>query len=103
MDKELFVRAINEIKEHRRRDDVFAEAVSEISPSSYPDTFLFSDYEGLVIDLLCEAMNDNEEIIPWWIYDTKFGEEELMRSLFIEDTEVELKTPEQLYDYLIKK
>lgn len=103
MNKELFIRALNEIKNHRSKEDKFLEALDAISPDTKNDTFLYCDYEALVIDMLEEAMKDDGEIIAWWIYDTNFGAEEKFRSLFVENVEIELKEPEQLYDYLISR
>lgn len=103
MKKETFLKAIETIKEHRTREEKFLEGLDAVSPETQNDTFLYCEYEGLVIDMLEEAMNDDGEIIAWWIYDTNFGQEEKFRSLFIDDVEVDLSSAEKLYDLLLSR
>ncbi len=101
MTKEMFIKCIETIKNNQVKENKFIDALNEIS-SERVSTFIYSDYENLVISLLAEELNVDAEILYWWIYDTDFGSDEKYRTLLIDDTEVELDTAEKFYDYLTK-
>ena len=53
-----------------------------------------------------DAMNDKDEFIAWWIYDRECGEKDSTVKYVDADgveNEVELKTAEDLYDFLVKE
>ena len=102
MTKETFVKCIETIKKHRDRENKFLEGLDAVSPETNNDTFIYCDYESLVVDLMIEEMKDKDEVISWWIYDTEFGTNDSFRTLFVEDKQVELDSAEKLYDYLNK-
>lgn len=99
--KETFVKAIEKIKEHREREQKFIEGLSALSPYTYNDTFLYNDYEAEVVDLLVEAMEDKDEIIPYFIYDLEFGTSEQL-GLLVDHEKVDLSSAEKVYEYLAK-
>ena len=103
MKKETFVKAIELIKEHRKREDTFLAGLDAVSPDTNNDTFIYSAYESFLVELLAEELSDKDDVLGWWIYDTEFGTQEKFRSIFIADTEIELDTAEKLYDYLTNK
>ena len=45
MTKELFVKCINTIREHRKKEEKFVDALNTLSPDTYNETFLFDKYE----------------------------------------------------------
>ena len=53
------------------------------------------------VGLLSQMMHDEYENISWWCYETDFGRDESMRKIYIDGEPLDLKTPEDLYDYLI--
>ena len=99
--KELFLKCIDTIKDHRAREKKFIEGLDALSPMTYNNTFLYSDYEAFVVDLLTELLGDTAETLSWWIYETDFGANEQLNLLIDED--VRLDTAEKVYDYLTKK
>lgn len=101
--KEKFVKAIALIKEHRDRETKFLAGLDAVSPDTNNDTFIYSDYEGFLVDLLVEAMNDKNEIIPWFIYDAEFGTvDEQFCTITIDDIDILLDTAEKVYNFLTK-
>lgn len=102
MTKKLFIEAIEQIKKQREKEDKFCEALDVLSPDTNNDTFLFNDYEELVVELLEEGMND-EEVISWWIYDCNMGKDKSLTTLYENGKEIDLSSVEKLYDYLASK
>lgn len=101
--KERFVRVLEFIKKmHGVEDDVndiFQRNNMEFSSISY------CEYENELFELLCDCMNDTSDWISWWIYDMNCGRDVDNGVLVAEDekgTEIDLTTPEKLYDYLAK-
>lgn len=101
--KERFVKTLDFIKKmHAVEDDindVFRRNNMEFSSISY------CEYEGEFFGLLTDCMNDVNDLICWWIYDTNFGNELGEGCPMAEDdfgNEIDLTTAEQLYDYLSK-
>lgn len=101
MTKELFLRAIEEIQNHRRKENKFLEALDVLSQYTSNEVFLYGDYETLVIDILEQVMND-EDTIAWWIYETDFGKEERMNKIEVDGKLLVIDTAEKLYNYLVE-
>ena len=69
-------------------------------------SFSWCQFEDLTVEILMDAMNDKDEFIPWWIYDRECGEKDSTVKYVDADgveNEVELKTAEDLYDFLVKE
>ncbi len=105
--KNEFVEIMNKLKEV----DDFVKEVNEksrkLSDAIISDFFnaqsLSISHESLVLELLQNIFND-KDFISWWIYETDYGRNKNMAKVWLEDnTEISLETPEQLYDFLIKK
>ncbi len=107
LSKYEFVSYINLIQsglEQRRR---FDKAMSEFNTSFYV-TNLGEDWLQGLICLLEVVMKDppgkNGSYISWWL----FGSDEVCKTLILtdedgNDTELEVSTPEALYDYLTER
>lgn len=60
-------------------------------------------HEGLVVNLLQKLMNDQSEMISYFIYELDFGDEYENGMILDEDgNEVVLSSAEALYEYLVK-
>ena len=101
--KERFVKTINFIKQMREVEDnineIFKQNNMEFNSVSY------SDYENELFELLSDCMNDSDDWICWWIYDTCCGRDVENGRLCAENedgSEIDLTTPEKLYDFLVK-
>lgn len=63
-----------------------------------------SEYETIIINLLEESMNDKTHMISYWFFDCDYGREIEEDSVTdAESNNIDISTPEKLYDYLIKE
>lgn len=60
-------------------------------------------HETIVVKLLRELFNlQDDDTLSWWIYEMDYGRAFLIGDITEADgTEIDLTTPEKLYDYLI--
>jgi hypothetical protein len=82
-------------------NDIFRDNKIEFNQFSY------CEYEDLVYNVLVDAMGDEElGWICYWIFDLNFGHEyddpEGLRAFEEDNSVIELRTAENLYDYLVK-
>ena len=62
---------------------------------------VYWEYEGIISNLLSEAMEDVDEWIIWWIYERDYGRDVTPKSASYSEKEyIDLTTPEKLYDFL---
>lgn len=99
--KETFLEAIATIKRHREKEDKFHDGLQAVSPDTYNDTFLYTDYEAEIVELLVEAMDDKDEVIPYFIYELEFGTSKQL-GLFVDQEKIDLSSAEKVYEYLTK-
>ena len=59
------------------------------------------EYDGIISNLLSEAMEDVDEWVIWWIYERDYGRDVTPKSASYSEKEyIDLTTPEKLYDFL---
>lgn len=106
MNKKRFVEIINALKSASKLqndiNDLMGTAKENIELDFMNGASLMINHESIVVGLLEEIMEDDYNTISWWIYETEYGKS----GTGIYDSEVknlivDLKTPEDLYDYLI--
>lgn len=102
--KEQFVEIINRLQEaHDIQDkinEIFRNATDNIICDFANSAGLMICNEDLIIELL-EDMFDND-MISYWIYELDYGKDYIDGCIVDEKNEiVNIKTPENLYDYLI--
>ena len=62
---------------------------------------VYWEYEGIISNLLSEAMEDVDEWVIWWIYERDYGRDITPKSVSYSEKEyIDLTTPEKLYDFL---
>ena len=62
---------------------------------------VYWEYEGIISNLLSEAMEDVDEWIIWWIYERDYGRDVTPKSASYSEKEyIDLTPPEKLYDFL---
>jgi hypothetical protein len=60
-------------------------------------------HESVVVDLLKEIFKDESDIISWWLWELDYGREYSQGCISESDgTDIDLSTPEKLYDYLVE-
>lgn len=100
--KEKFVSYFDRLKKFWEVEEKVSDAFKDLNFMS----FSYCDFEDLMLDVLMDAMNDTDEFIAWWIYDRECGEKDSTVKYVDADgveNEVELKTAEDLYNFLVKE
>ncbi|MDY3524917.1 hypothetical protein JSO63_02750 [Riemerella anatipestifer] len=100
MQKQTFIEAIEAIEEQYEYDKKVARDLNKIFPNAYENDLMPINYylSDMLLKILKEEMNDSEDYIEWFCWETDFGNKPLC--ILHEDKEMYLKTPEELYDFL---
>lgn len=96
--KELFVKALKNLESMTAKYEKVVEALD------IDGVFTFGmDTIDIVIELLSALVGDTEEWVSWWVWDTNFGKsEDLITVIERCGKKVEIKTAEDLFDFLVK-
>lgn len=102
--KEQFVKIINRLKAYNDLQDKIQELFKENIDNREMDFMnagsICVGHETIVVELL-ENMFDTD-IISWWLYELEYGrkyEEGCIQDA--DGSNIDLSTPEKLYDYLV--
>ena len=100
--KEAFVMMINSILEQEEFEKEFTKDMEK-----YFEGHLVSEVSSKLISGVIEALkiefDDTDETIEWWLYDAPdAGKSDSAAWIKYEGVVYPLKTPEQLYDWLVK-
>lgn len=107
--KELFVNSLNKIQEGLDKRHEFDDLMEKFSDSYYVST-LGEEWLTVATELLCNAVGDKDEghgtMIDWFLY------EDVDKKIFLspnskynqtnKEIEIDVSTPELLYDYFVK-
>lgn len=106
IDKKEFVDIINKLKEvddFVKETNAKARQLNDVIISDFFNASSLSiSHESIVVRLLENMFNDND-IISWWLYELDYGRS--YRKGCFQDGKgknIDISTPEKLYDYLIK-
>lgn len=104
MTKEDFINAIGVLRRQSGADDNFQEHMEAAFPGSCFAPIYINYLWDLSLSLLEDLMEDKQENITWWVYDTVFGTDTDVAtiSLTIEGKEqkITLDSADKLYDFL---
>lgn len=106
MNKANFCRIIEQLREGERLQNKVAAAVRQynnIVYTDYPEPFgMVVTHDHLVVELLAEIMDDKMGDIEFFCYELDYGKKYELGCVIDEDgMEVDLSTPERLYDFLV--
>ena len=104
--KKEFIEIINKLKEV----DAFVEQTNnnakKLHDAIVSDFFnassLMISHENIVVKLLENMFDDRDSMISWWLYENDYGRKFKMGSFSVNDVDIDLTTPEKLYDYLVE-
>ena len=98
MTKEMFVKAINEIKNYHTKLDNIQTVLEENCQDAvfWPPTL-----EDTLVNVLEDCLNDKTDLVGYFIYELEFGSEWERGRSQDDGKDSKLSTPEELYDYLI--
>ena len=99
--KKTFVDSINQIVKYAEMNDRVTSIYRENNVEYFPGQYF--EYEGMVVRLLSEVMNDKDDWIGWWLYDCNYGRDTEGRASYKDDSPIIVDTPEKLYDFLYNK
>lgn len=103
IDKVKFVDIINDLMEVNDFVNETNDKAKRLNDAIISDFFnaqsLSISHENIVVELLKNMFNDSD-LIGWWIYELDYGRNFKMGDLIDNGVEIDLSTPEKLYDYL---
>lgn len=103
IDKVKFVDIINDLMEVNDFVNETNDKAKRLNDAIISDFFnaqsLSISHENIVVELLKNMFNDSD-LISWWIYELDYGRNFKMGDLIDNGVEIDLSTPEKLYDYL---
>ena len=102
-----FVNIINKLKEVKDFVDKTNDNARKLNDAIISDFFnassLSISHETLVVKLLENIFDDRDSMISWWLYENDYGRKFKMGSFSVNDVDIDLTTPEKLYDYLLEE
>lgn len=99
--KSQFIEIIDFIKRKNEQENTLCDVLESLSPGSFCDCFLYSEYEEKLRFLLEQFLNDKTELISYKLYEfDQWSSEERRQKQLLETPEVE--SWETVYDYLIQ-
>lgn len=97
--KKTFVDTINKIIKYANMNDTITSIYRENDVEYFPGQYF--EYEGMVVKILSDAMDDRNDWIGWWLYEGDYGRDVTPKSASYSEKEyIDLTTPEKLYDFL---
>ena len=103
--KQEFVKIIDRLKNYNDLQDKIQELFKDNIENKEMDFMnagsICVGHETLVVKLLENMFNDKESWIGWWLYECNYGRDFSLGDLEVDGVEIDLTTPEKLYDFLI--
>lgn len=94
--KELFVEVIENIQKQEEKNNKFSKALNEMC-DGWPLWDVNNLYLRSLLKVLETIFHDNYDTISWFLW------EDVEKKIWLADgTEIDVSTPENLYDYLIE-
>ena len=96
MNKELFVERLRLIQNFESERETLGVLIDKITDGH--SVVNIGDYLVIeMIDMIAESMKlKDRELINWWLY------VDVEKVIFVDEIEVDIDTPEKLYDYIVK-
>lgn len=104
--KEEFIEIIDKLRKVNDFVDETNAKAKELDDAIISDFYntmsLSISHENIVVRLLENMFND-KDTLSWWLYEQNYGRSFKLGYLEDNGEKVDLRTPEKLYDYLIKE
>lgn len=104
--KKKFVEIINRLKDYNDLQDkiqnLFRDNIDNREHDFMNAGSICVSHESIVAELLKDMFNVKDDLISWWLYECNYGRDFSLGDLEDNGVEIDLSTPEKLYDYLIK-
>lgn len=103
--KEEFIKIIKRLKDYNDLQDKIQKLFENNIDNKEMDFMnagsICVGHETIVLKLLENMFND-KDTISWWLYECNYGRDFSLGDLEVDGVEIDLSTPEKLYDYLVK-
>jgi hypothetical protein len=107
MNKELFIKAINELQKQIQNDIEFSENLGKAFPDAFPANLMPRNIlPNILLEILQHEMNDltlceyGQSWIEYFCYELDFGKENWRLKVTDKGKEIPMSTAEELYDFL---
>lgn len=104
--KQEFVKIINRLRAYNdlqdKIQDLFRNNIDNQEMDFMNAGSICIGHETIVVKLLENMFND-KNTISWWLYECNYGRDFSLGDLEVDGVEIDLPTPEKLYDYLIEE
>ena len=104
--KQEFVNIINRLRNYNdlqnKIDELFEENIDNREMDFMNAGSICIGHETIVVRLLENIFSD-KNTISWWLYECDYGRDFSLGDLEDNGIEIDLSTPEKLYDYLKKE
>ena len=105
--KKEFVEIINKLKQVNDFVEETNNNARKLHDAIVSDFFnassLMISHEEIVVKLLTEIFNlQNDDTLTWWLYENDYGRKFKVGSFSVNGVDIDLTTPEKLYDYLVE-
>lgn len=105
--KQQFIEQINFIKDYDYRTEKYEDALKQFAPSDFTGYYDSRLHDHLVDTLISCVGEYLRDVIEWWIYDCRFGQDTDLAKITVNpDTDdektVDVSNVSDLYDYLIE-
>lgn len=95
MTKEQFIKRMSLIQNFRSEQDTLSVLINKIS-DGYPIVTIGDYLVNELIDTISEDIHiEDKDLLSWWLY------EDVEKVLYDNETEISVRTLEELYDYII--
>ena len=104
--KERFVEIIERLRNYddlqKKIQELFKDNIDNQEMDFMNAGSICIGHESVVVELLKDMFNVKDDLISWWLYECNYGRDFSLGDLEDNGVEIDLSTPEKLYDYLIK-
>ena len=94
MTKEQFIKRMSLIQNFRSEQDTLSVLINKIS-DGYPIVTIGDYLVNELMDTISEDLHIEDDLLSWWLY------EDVEKVLYDNETEISVRTLEELYDYII--
>ena len=107
LDKSEFVRIVDRLRESSelvdKVNELFRNSRDNVDCDFCNGAGLQISHESLVVNLLEKLMRDQYENISYYIYELKYGKQYKPGMITGPEGNIDLSSPEALYDYLVQE
>lgn len=106
INKKEFVKIINRLRDYNdlqnKINELFENCIDNRENDFCNAGSICIGHETIVVDLLQIMFND-VDTLNYWLYNCDYGRKFKIGMMSVDGVDIDLTTPEKLYDYLVKE